>query len=108
MDLMVKEKANRVTGFKKTIVLEFTKVVGSIERSEEEKEKETVRKLVVASCELVNVKQDKPGTYEISLQKDDYFSCDLPKGNVSPGQEIVIKFTYTPPKKDPNLVILNN
>ena len=104
MDLMVKEKDNMVIGFRKTMVLEFTKVVADAKKSPEEKEKETIRKIVIASSELQNVKQDKPGSYEITLQKDEYFSCDLPKGNIPAGQEQVIKFIYNPPKKDPNLV----
>lgn len=107
MDLMVREKDNRVPGYRKTIILEFTKSSQAEKRTPEEIEKETVRKIVVASAVLVNVKQDKPGSFEISLQKDEYFSCDLPKGNASPGQEQIIKFTYTPPKKDQSLVIIH-
>eukprot|EP01022_Parablepharisma_sp_SALTPOND_P031487 TRINITY_DN802_c0_g1_i1.p3 TRINITY_DN802_c0_g1~~TRINITY_DN802_c0_g1_i1.p3 ORF type:complete len:858 (-),score=118.40 TRINITY_DN802_c0_g1_i1:994-3567(-) len=103
MDLMVREKTNVVPGFRKTIILEFTKIVPGADLSPEEKEKETVRKLVVASAELLTVKQDKPASYEVTLVKDDYFSCDAPKGNVQPKQEQIIKFSYTPPKKDPNL-----
>jgi len=103
MDLMVKEKYNTTIGFRKTITLEFTKIIAGAALDPEEKEKETIRKLVLASAELVELKQDKPGTFEITLGKDDYFTCDVPKGNLQPGQEQIIKFIYTPPKKDPSL-----
>lgn len=60
-------------------------------------------------------KMEKNGAYEITpsvkiltnnfnLQKDDkYFECDNLKGNVNGGQEIIIKFTFNPPKGDPLL-----
>jgi len=103
MDLMVKEKNNRVVGYRKTIALEFTKIIPGSDLPAEEKEKETIRRLVLSSAELISLKQDKPGSYDISLTKDDYFTCDLPKGNLQPKQDQIIKFTYTPPKKDPTL-----
>ena len=42
----------------------------------------------------------------VNLQKDDFFSCDLPKSNIAPGQDHIVKFTFTPPKVDPLLVRL--
>lgn len=95
-----------LTGQKQKIVLEFLRdeEAESIQDNQFERDKNRIRKILVGSCKLMDPKLEKNGAYEITPSKDDkYFECDNLKGNVNGGQEIIIKFTFNPPKGDPLL-----
>lgn len=64
-------------------------------------------KIVIGNCKLNDSKLDKPGNFEVVMpviltQKDAViFTCDIPKGNVLPGGEQRITFSYNRPAVDP-------
>lgn len=90
---------------KQRIVLEFARDEDiSFNDTPYEKEKIKFRRIVLGSCKLLDNKLEKNGQYEIAPGKDaQYFECDQPKGAISPGQEIIVKFTFNHPKVDPLL-----
>lgn len=90
---------------KKRIVLEFSRMDVSPENlSDEEREKQTVRKLLLGNCKLEDSKMEKNANYELTPPGDNqYFSCDIPKGALNSGQEFVAEIKFTPPELDPLL-----
>lgn len=85
-------------------MIEFVKIREGL--SEEEEEMTKLRQLAIGSCALNDAKNEKNGTYEITLGKenDKYFECDAAKGTANSGQENVVKFKFKPPPPDPILV----
>lgn len=65
-----------------------------------------IRQLALGSCSLNDTKNEKNGTYEIAIGKenDKFFECDAAKGALNSGAENVIKFKFKPPPPDPILV----
>jgi len=101
-------QANLATLPRKRIMLLYKRDDEVAEISDSEqflKEQNRVRKILIGSCKMMDSKLEKNGTYElVSLGKEEkFFDCDIPKGNVNSGQEIVVKFTFKPPPVDPLL-----
>lgn len=83
------------------ITLEFNREDETV-TDEREKEKMTIRKLLLGSCKLLDVKNEKNGTYDIAPPAGEkYFDCDNMKGGANGGQEVTMKFTFKPPQIDP-------
>lgn len=101
--LMLKEP--KVSEDKKRIILEYSRMDVSPENvSDEDREKQTVRKLLLGNCKLEDSKMEKNANYELTPPGDNqYFSCDIPKGALNSGQELVAEIKFTPPELDPLL-----
>ena len=85
------------------ILLEFLKFT-SENLSKDDVEKTTKRKLLVGNCRLNDPKNEKVGSYEITLPKDDiFFTVDNQKGSVNAGSEVIITFNLKKPGRDPLL-----
>lgn len=71
----------------------------------EQQEQVKQRKIVIGNCKLNNSKSDKPGGYEINMPKveNNLFVCDMVKGNLVPGAEQKVTFTFNPLPADPLL-----
>mmetsp|Transcript_18329 Transcript_18329/g.13325 ORF Transcript_18329/g.13325 Transcript_18329/m.13325 type:complete len:102 (-) Transcript_18329:26-331(-) len=53
---------------------------------------------------MMDVKMEKGGSFEIVPGREDkFFECDNLKGTLAGGQELMVKFTFNPPKQDPLL-----
>ena len=88
----------------RTICLEFVRSDDPDNLTEEEREKMSIRKILIGSCKLLDNKLEKNGAYDIVPPADEkYFECDIPKGNIVAGQETIIKFKFKPPEVDPLL-----
>ena len=63
------------------------------------------RKIVIGNCKLNDSKSDKAGAFEISMPKveNNLFVCDMVKGNLAPGAEQKVTFTFNPLPADPLL-----
>lgn len=66
------------------------------------------RKIVIGNCKLNDSKSDKAGAFEINMPKveNNLFVCDMVKGNLAPGAEQKVTFTFNPLPADPLLTEL--
>jgi hypothetical protein len=73
--------------------------------SQEQVEQTKQRKIVFGNCKLNDSKSDKAGAFEINMPKveNNLFVCDVAKGNLAPGAEQKVTFTFNPLPVDPLL-----
>lgn len=71
----------------------------------EQTEQTKQRKIVFGNCKLNDAKSDKAGAFEINMPKveNNLFVCDIAKGNLAPGAEQKVTFTFNPLPLDPLL-----
>lgn len=71
----------------------------------EQQEQTRQRKILIGNCKLNDAKLDKAGTFEINMPKveNNLFVCDMVKGNLAPGSEQKVTFTFNPLPIDPLL-----
>ena len=105
-----------LAGQKQRIVLEFMRDEEAIKHEYKFRAEQNRKRLIaLSSCRLMDIKLEKAGAYELTPKvssnrifnliqaPDTYFEADQPRGSLSGGQEIVIKFTFKPPNIDPLL-----
>lgn len=83
--------------------LVFVKSVPGLTGEQLEQSKQ--RKIVFGNCKLNDAKSDKAGAFEINMPKveNNLFVCDVAKGNLAPGAEQKVTFTFNPLPLDPLL-----
>ena len=83
--------------------LVFIKVSPGLTPEQTEQTKQ--RKIVFGNCKLNDAKSDKAGAFEINMPKveNNLFVCDVSKGNLAPGAEQKVTFTFNPLPLDPLL-----
>ena len=84
---------------------ELTFVKEATGLSPEQQEQTRQRKLMIGNCKLNDSKSDKAGAFEINMPKveNNLFVCDMVKGNLAPGAEQKVTFTFNPLPADPLL-----
>ncbi len=102
---MLKEAIEMPEGQNPRITLEFLKSgPNDDDLFEAEREKLTKRKLLLGNCSLEDSKMEKNAAYElVPPAGEKYFSCDLLKGALNSGQELIVDLKFTHPKRDPLL-----
>ena len=89
----------------KPIRFELTFVKEAAGLSPEHQEQTKQRKIIFGNCKLNDSKAEKAGGFEINMPKveNNLFVCDMVKGNLVPGAEQRVTFTFNPLPADPLL-----
>jgi hypothetical protein len=63
-----------------------------------------MRKLLIGNSTMMDNKLEKNANYELNPPADNvYFACEIPKGTVNGGQEMICEIKFNPPELDPLL-----